>query len=257
MLKNIKALELIKSLKNRGHQRIRVEFAGLNALILKGFITLDNGLWTFVNSEDVWEWEIPVEADSLESLIQKLSDIGWTSFHVTETIEAMSEDDLVCNCGNTADGDGFYPCDGKGNEVVPVPNYGDLAVCARCGLIFSYQTYDPIAHTYTIVGAGEYVPLKEFVLGNGVGYLKGHFDSGECLIENTREQISAFIMDSSGESEIIITDMMDKHQITTSLGLIFKCVNQAFLPELIEILAPQQMGEVEVIPFVPFHHCIQ
>lgn len=167
-----------------------------------------------------------------------------------ETIVAMTEDNLVCRCGNTVDNEGFYPCDAQGNEVTPLPNWGNLVICARCGLIFDQSSYDEKKHTLTIVGSGKYHPLLEFKLGNGVGYLKGYFDSGECLIENTKEQISAFIMASASDNTVI-TNILDKPEITTLGGFIDKCYNQAFLPELLAVLIPQQMGEVDAIKFVP------
>lgn len=250
MMTNIKGLELIKALLDRGCKGVNVELNDLKGFAVKGFISVANDIWAIANTEDVRE--MPLGADSLEALMRRLSGIGWTSFRVTETIRAWVEDDVECNCGNNVRSAGFYPCDEQGNEVVPVEDYWDLTICATCGLIFSNRTFDPIAHTYTLVGIGEFEPLREFKLGNGVGYLKGYFDSGECLIENTKEQISAFIMDSSRERETVITDMMDSPQITTSMGLIYKCHDQAVLPELIEILAPQQMGEVEPIKFVPY-----
>lgn len=91
-----------------------------------------------------------------------------------------------------------------------------------------------------------------YELGNGEGFLKGITDGDDYLISNTKEQISAFIMAFQGESETVITNMMDQTEITTLSGFINKCYNQTFLPVLLEILVPQQLGDVEAIPFVPY-----
>jgi hypothetical protein len=36
------------------------------------------------------------------------------------THEAGNAEAWVCECGNTPSGDGFYPCDEKGNEMEPI-----------------------------------------------------------------------------------------------------------------------------------------
>ena len=70
-------------------------------------------------------------------------------------------------------------------------------------------------------------------LGNGEGFLKGYVGAEEFLIENTKEQISAFIIAFSDEHETTLVNMMDMPEITTFGGFINKCSNQVFLPELL------------------------
>jgi hypothetical protein len=44
-----------------------------------------------------------------------------------------------CNCGNTADRNGFFPCDPDGKDVEPVAGQWDedLLKCDSCGAIIS------------------------------------------------------------------------------------------------------------------------
>lgn len=52
-------------------------------------------------------------------------------------ITHKSGEDITCPCGNTPESDGFYACDGDGNEMEPTLNsdWEDLYVCGRCGQI--------------------------------------------------------------------------------------------------------------------------
>lgn len=89
-------------------------------------------------------------------------------------------------------------------------------------------------------------------LGSGEDFLIG-FAKGEYVqIENTVEQICAFIMKHRMDS-VLITNVLDGVEIETSMGFIMTCPNQEFLRTvLIPALAPMQMGEAEVPVFVPF-----
>lgn len=57
--------------------------------------------------------------------------------------------------------DGIYACDGKDNDILPVCNWGNLVICAKCGLIFIQESVDNKDYTYTVVGLGEYKPLED------------------------------------------------------------------------------------------------
>ncbi|NBV23163.1 MAG: hypothetical protein EBS05_14745 [Proteobacteria bacterium] len=62
----------------------------------------------------------------------------------TETIshEAGNPEAWICLCGNHPSGDGFFPCDAKGNEVDPVPSEWttNAYVCHKCGRIIDQHT---------------------------------------------------------------------------------------------------------------------
>ena len=49
--------------------------------------------------------------------------------------------DLVCTCGNTPRGDGFYPCNSAGEELEPTlaSEWLGLYLCARC---YSLHTFE-------------------------------------------------------------------------------------------------------------------
>lgn len=59
-----------------------------------------------------------------------------------EHVVSRQEGDLLCLCGNSDLGDGFFPCDESGNEMLPDigSNWMDLYVCARCGRIIDQKT---------------------------------------------------------------------------------------------------------------------
>ena len=50
-----------------------------------------------------------------------------THYHTTS-------DEWLCDCGNQAHTDGFFPCDSNGAEMEPTVNseWNGLYVCARC-----------------------------------------------------------------------------------------------------------------------------
>lgn len=89
-------------------------------------------------------------------------------------------------------------------------------------------------------------------LGTGEDFLIG-FAKGESVqIENTLEQICAFIMKHKMDS-VVITTVLDGLVLETSMGFIMTCPNQEFLRiQLIPALAPMQMGDAEIPEFVPF-----
>ncbi len=49
-----------------------------------------------------------------------------TTIHIGEN--------LICECGNEPEADGFFPCDSQGNEIEPLitSEWNGLYVCARC-----------------------------------------------------------------------------------------------------------------------------
>lgn len=51
------------------------------------------------------------------------------------TREAGNRDEWICACGNMPHDDGFFPCDGVGNEVEPVTGWSGLYDCNGCGRI--------------------------------------------------------------------------------------------------------------------------
>ena len=61
--------------------------------------------------------------------------------------EQSDRDAWHCICGNTPSGDGFFPCDEKGNEMEPNigSNWNGLYVCARCGRVIEQDTLKVIA----------------------------------------------------------------------------------------------------------------
>lgn len=93
--------------------------------------------------------------------------------------------------------------------------------------------------------------LIKFKIGNGNSYLIGLSDSGERIITNTPEQISAYIMKYGQKEDVRMIDLEGNVVLTTCGYFVNKC-NQAFLPKLLKVLEPQQMGETELIPFVPY-----
>ena len=58
--------------------------------------------------------------------------------------EEGNEEAWVCVCGNTPCDDGFYPCDGDGNEMEPSigSDWENLYVCASCGRIINMDTLE-------------------------------------------------------------------------------------------------------------------
>lgn len=62
--------------------------------------------------------------------------------------EENYEDAWICNCGNTPNSEGFYPCNSKGIEVEPTENDWDgiSYVCADCGRIINQDTLEVIGH---------------------------------------------------------------------------------------------------------------
>jgi hypothetical protein len=54
--------------------------------------------------------------------------------------EDGNDEAWICLCGNKPSGDGFYPCDEKGNEMEPVSGWKGLYVCFRCGRIIEQDS---------------------------------------------------------------------------------------------------------------------
>jgi hypothetical protein len=87
---------------------------------------------------------------------------------------------------------------------------------------------------------------------NSAEFLIGYANHEQYLIENSTEQICAFIM-KFRNIDVTITDFLDGLELTTSMGFIFYCRNQDYLREkLIPALAPMQMGEVAAPEFKPY-----
>lgn len=80
------------------------------------------------------------------------------------------------------------------------------------------------------------------------GYVKGE----KYRVEDSIEQICAFIMKFRYELETVIVDISDTMFLTTSMGFIFSCADQEFLrSKLIPALVPMQRGEVRAPEFKP------
>lgn len=56
------------------------------------------------------------------------------------THEDGNDEAWICLCGNKPSGDGFYPCDEKGNEMEPATGWKGLYVCFRCGRIIEQDS---------------------------------------------------------------------------------------------------------------------
>ena len=70
------------------------------------------------------------------------------------TSATSAEVHLVCSCANSADHEGFYPCDTDGH---PARN-GVLACCDRCGKILNPETGEVVGRRSFALSA----PLDEF-----------------------------------------------------------------------------------------------
>ena len=91
-----------------------------------------------------------------------------------------------------------------------------------------------------IPGAGKYLS----------GYVENIF---EAYIENTPEQIAAFIMDNE-YAATKITNQLDVLEVETTFGsFVMSCANQHFLQkQLLPVLVPMQRREAELIKFIPY-----
>lgn len=69
--------------------------------------------------------------DGVEQVALRTDETGW-----------------VCPCGNTPADEGFYPCRPDGDQTEPLPDWGSLYVCQRCGRIFD-------RHTGVVIGRRE------------------------------------------------------------------------------------------------------
>ena len=58
--------------------------------------------------------------------------------------EAGNDEAWLCLCGNRPDSDGFFTCDGNGDEMEPalLSNWDGLYVCGRCGRIVQQTTLE-------------------------------------------------------------------------------------------------------------------
>lgn len=76
-----------------------------------------------------------------------MSDFHWTDFLLAdprdtpEYIIERAEDDWECRCGNTAESEGFHPCNEVGEIVDDNTGY---YVCERCYRIIDYVTLQVI-----------------------------------------------------------------------------------------------------------------
>lgn len=59
---------------------------------------------------------------------------------VVGVADILPDDNARCKCGNTADSDGFYPCDSDGLDVEPVGDWDGLYSCGRCGHLYRFGT---------------------------------------------------------------------------------------------------------------------
>ncbi|WP_309115984.1 hypothetical protein [Saccharothrix sp.] len=73
---------------------------------------------------------------------------------VAPTIPADPRNWPECHCGNNPCSDGFYPVDDNGEPVEPTPQdwTSNLMRCAKCGLVYDNDSYDPRHGVFTIVG---------------------------------------------------------------------------------------------------------
>jgi hypothetical protein len=68
------------------------------------------------------------------------------------TLEDGKSDCWICVCHNTAEADGFYPCNAEGNQIEPIAGvWSDLYVCAKCGRIIDQKTLEVIGTNPTPV----------------------------------------------------------------------------------------------------------
>lgn len=82
------------------------------------------------------------------------------------------------------------------------------------------------------------------------GYVSGE---ERVCIENTAEQIAAFIMKNRFKGQVKITNFLDILEVQTMGEFIDRCESKAFLnDELMPVLLPMQLGDVEVPEFVPY-----
>lgn len=71
------------------------------------------------------------------------------------------------------------------------------------------------------------------------------------LIENTPEQIAAFIMKFRW-GNVSIHNALNSQIIRTQMGDLDYCQDQAYLPKLLQVLVPMQRHEVDPIEFTPY-----
>ncbi len=76
------------------------------------------------------------------------------------TLEDGNSDVWICTCGNTADSDGFRPCDEKGRWVEPTPAEWKkpLYICDNCANIIDQDTLE-------IVGIADKDTVKKNLFG--------------------------------------------------------------------------------------------
>lgn len=82
------------------------------------------------------------------------------------------------------------------------------------------------------------------------GYVSGE---ERVYIENSAEQIAAFIMKNRFNHQVRITNYLNILELQTMGEFIDRCENKAFLnDELMPVLLPMELGEIEVPEFVPY-----
>lgn len=82
------------------------------------------------------------------------------------------------------------------------------------------------------------------------GYVPGEV---RVCIENSAEQIAAFIMKNRSVNQVKIVNSLDLIEVQTAGHFIDYCENKRFLnDELLPVLLPMQLGEVEAPEFVPY-----
>jgi len=56
-------------------------------------------------------------------------------------------DGILCICGNTPNGNGFYPCDERGREIEPLAGvWKDLYACDRCGRMINSELMEVVGN---------------------------------------------------------------------------------------------------------------
>lgn len=89
-------------------------------------------------------------------------------------------------------------------------------------------------------------------LGYGTDYLFGYVKRKKYIIENTLEQICAFIMEFR-DHNVEIKNFLNVSEITTSMGFLHYVSNQRYLAQsLLPALGPMQEGNVEVPKYIPY-----
>lgn len=83
-------------------------------------------------------------------------------------------------------------------------------------------------------------------------HLYGYVNGERFIIQNTPEQIVAFIIKNKNAETIITTPLDEPVLIIVKGGFILKCADQKFLQEqILPVLIPVQMGTKRAPRFTP------